>query len=204
MYYCVFCDIIQHDAPARIEYEDDDVIVFHNVLDWADVMLMAVPKQHQMQGELWTSEIMTKVSRAAVEQGVRHCPKGFRLVSNFGHDAMQSQAHAHIHVVDARYLHPYPRRPGAVHYEDDDVVVVRNDVQREPVTLIASARAGLSQRDLWGSDTLPKVARVAAELGERHCPKGYRMLSDFGPAEEHADAEGYVHIIGGTRLGEYA
>ena len=55
MGYCVFCEIIAHREPARIEYEDDDVIVFHNVLNWVPVMLLAVPKQHMLQYELWTS-----------------------------------------------------------------------------------------------------------------------------------------------------
>ncbi len=204
-YYCVFCDIVERKAPARIEYEDDDVIVFHNVLDWADVMLLAVPRVHLYQGELWSSDILAKVSRAAVAMGRQHCRNGFRLVSNFGHHAMQSQAHAHIHVVDGKYLHPYPKAPDAVNYEDDQVVVYHNKVQREPVTLLAQHREPLTQSELWTSDAIASVSRVAAELGDRHCANGFRLMTDFGvgPASS-PDEDGYLHIIGGTFLGEYA
>jgi histidine triad (HIT) family protein len=105
--HCVFCRIIRREEPARIVYEDDDVIVFHNVLGWVPVMLLAVPKQHIMQYELYSSEIMAKVSKAAVEQGDKHCPRGFRVLSNFGPDAMQSQPHAHVHVIGGTFLGEY-------------------------------------------------------------------------------------------------
>ena len=203
-YYCVFCEIVARTSPARIEYEDDDVLVFHNRLDWADVMLLAVPKQHLYQGELWTSDMMARVSRAAVEQGERLCPNGFRLLSNFGHHAMQSQAHGHIHVVDGKYLQAYPKAPADVHFETDDVVVFHNKVHREPVTLLATPRQPLTQRELWRSPVMPKLSRVAAELGERYCENGFRLMSDFGIGQASTDGEGHVHIIGGTYLGEYA
>lgn len=204
-YYCVFCEIVAHTSPARIEYEDDDVMVFHNRLDWADVMLLAVPKQHLYQGELWSSDIMANVARAAVRMGRQLCPNGFRLLSNFGSHAMQSQPHGHVHVVDGKYLHRYPKAPADVHYEDDDVVVFHNKVNREPVTLLATPRAALSQEELWSSDAMPKVSRVAAELGARYCENGFRLMSDFGlGAAATADGEAHVHIIGGTYLGEYA
>ncbi len=106
-YYCVFCEIIAHREPARIVYEDDDVIVFHNVLNWVPVMLLAVPKTHMLQGELWTSDVMAKVSRVAAEAGAQHCPRGFRILSNFGSDAMQSQPHAHVHVIGGTFLGEY-------------------------------------------------------------------------------------------------
>ena len=105
--YCTFCRIIARTEPARIVYEDDDVIVFHNVLGWVPVMLLAVPKQHMAQVELWQSPTMAKVSRVAAEMGVQHCPRGFRILSNFGADAMQSQPHAHVHVIGGTFLGEY-------------------------------------------------------------------------------------------------
>jgi histidine triad (HIT) family protein len=104
---CVFCRIILRREPARIVYEDDDVIVIHNVLGWVPVMLLSLPKQHLMQYELWTSPLMAKVSKAAAEQGEQHCPRGFRLLSNFGPDGMQSQPHAHVHVIGGTFLGEY-------------------------------------------------------------------------------------------------
>ena len=50
---------------------------------------------------------MAKVSAAAAEMGAKHCPRGFRLLSNFGPDAMQSQPHAHVHVIGGTFLGEY-------------------------------------------------------------------------------------------------
>ena len=39
--------------------------------------------------------------------GIQFCPNGYRILSNFGHDAMQSQEHGHVHVLGGMYLGPY-------------------------------------------------------------------------------------------------
>jgi len=106
--YCSFCEIIDGREPADVLYRDDDVVVFRNRLNWVPVMLLAVPRRHLTQGELWTSgESMGQVARAAAEMGSQHCPNGFRLLSNFGFDAMQSQVHGHVHVIGGAYLGEY-------------------------------------------------------------------------------------------------
>lgn len=87
-------------------YEDEEVIVFRNVLRWVPVMLLALPKQHLTQAQLWTTMI-GKVGPIAAELGAQYCPSGFRLLSNFGFDAMQSQEHGHIHVIGGTYLGHY-------------------------------------------------------------------------------------------------
>ncbi len=106
-YYCVFCEIIDGREPARFVHQDEDVVAFHNVLHWVPVMLLVVPRQHMMQGELWTSPLMAKVSAVAAQLGAEHCPRGFRILSNFGTDAMQSQPHAHVHVIGGTFLGEY-------------------------------------------------------------------------------------------------
>ena len=103
--YCVFCEIVAGREPAEILYEDDEVIVFRNRLRWVPLMLLSVPKRHITQAELWSD--LGNVGRLAVVMGEKHCPGGFRLVSNFGRDAMQSQDHAHVHVLGGTFLGEY-------------------------------------------------------------------------------------------------
>lgn len=103
--YCVFCEIIARREPGEILYESDDVIVIRNVLRWVPVMLLAMPKQHMTQSQLW--EDIGEVGRVAAELGRKYCPNGFRLTSNFGWQAMQSQEHAHLHVLGGTYLGEY-------------------------------------------------------------------------------------------------
>ena len=104
-YHCTFCEIIAHREPAEILFEDDDVIVFRNRLRWLPVMLLSVPKKHLTQSELWQG--MGRVGEVAVQMGKEHCPNGFRLLSNFGYEAMQSQEHAHVHVIGGTFLGEY-------------------------------------------------------------------------------------------------
>jgi len=103
--WCTFCRIVTREEPADVLYEDDDVLVFRNRLRWVPVMLLVVPKVHQTQEELWRN--LGHAGKVAVEMGEKHCPNGFRMLSNVGFDAMQSQPHGHIHVIGGTFLGEY-------------------------------------------------------------------------------------------------
>ncbi len=103
--YCIFCDIIARREPGTIRYEDEHVIVIDNVLRWVPIMMLAIPKKHITQEQMWTD--LSALSAIAVEMGKKYCPGGFRLVSNFGRDAMQSQSHAHLHILGGDFLGHY-------------------------------------------------------------------------------------------------
>jgi histidine triad (HIT) family protein len=105
-HYCVFCEIIAGREPATVLFEDDDFIVFRNKLKWVPVMLLVVPKDHLTQTELWSTR-MGRAGEIAAQMGREHCPNGFRALSNWGYDAMQSQEHGHIHVIGGMFLGPY-------------------------------------------------------------------------------------------------
>jgi histidine triad (HIT) family protein len=68
-------------------------------------MMLAMPKRHITQQELWKD--LGKVGEAAARIGEEHCPDGFRLISNTGRDAMQSQHHGHVHIIGSFSLGPY-------------------------------------------------------------------------------------------------
>ena len=104
---CVFCRIVAKEEPATIHFEDDQVIAISNVLNWVPVMLLVMPKEHMTQIQLWEKGPMEKVGQVVVEVGAKFCPNGFRVLSNFGPDAMQSQQHGHVHVIGGVYLGPY-------------------------------------------------------------------------------------------------
>ena len=104
---CVFCEIIAGRSPATVRYQDDEAIVIVNRLTWVPVMLLVMPKQHMTQIELWSSNLMTRLGNIAVDMGCKYAPTGFRLLSNFGHDGMQSQSHGHLHVIGGTFLGPY-------------------------------------------------------------------------------------------------
>ncbi|MEO6042360.1 MAG: HIT family protein [Tepidiformaceae bacterium] len=103
--YCVFCNIVAGREPGTVIYEDDDIVVLKNILRWVPVMLLAMTKRHTTQSELWDD--IAKVGKVAAEIGKQYCPNGFRLLSNFGYDAMQSQEHGHLHIIGGTFLGHY-------------------------------------------------------------------------------------------------
>ena len=82
-------------------------MVITNKLQWVPVMLLAIPKVHMFQEDLWQSPIVPKMGRVLRDLGVQLAPGGFRLLSNFGPNAMQSQEHGHIHLIGGVHLGPY-------------------------------------------------------------------------------------------------
>ncbi len=113
---CVFCDIIAGNRPREIRYENDDFVVFRNALAWAPVMWLVAPRRHMSQCEFWQSPSFLGAARLAVEIGDEDAPNGFRIVSNFGDDAAQSQPHGHLHVLGGADLGLYIDWPGKTHY----------------------------------------------------------------------------------------
>ena len=103
--YCTFCQIAAGQEPADILYETDEVMVFRNRLRWVPIMLLAIPKQHMTQAELWAD--MGEVGAAVTQAAQEHCPGGYRLISNSGYDGMQSQSHAHVHILGGQFLAEY-------------------------------------------------------------------------------------------------
>ncbi len=43
---CIFCKIVDGQIPAKIEYQDEDILVFHDVTPQAPLHLLIIPKQH--------------------------------------------------------------------------------------------------------------------------------------------------------------
>ena len=43
---CIFCKIVDGKIPSRKVYEDDEILVFHDIAPWAPVHLLLIPKRH--------------------------------------------------------------------------------------------------------------------------------------------------------------
>ena len=104
---CVFCRISAGQEPAKYRYLDDDLMVIVNKLTWVPLMLLVMPRKHMSQIQLWSSNLMTRMGDLAVDMGAMYSPNGFRILSNFGRDGMQSQSHGHLHVIGGTHLGPY-------------------------------------------------------------------------------------------------
>ena len=100
---CIFCKIITGEIPGRKIYEDDDVLVFHDIAPVAPVHFMLIPKRHIASLGECTAEdaailgkLMALIPQLAREQGLKD---GFRTVVNTGKVGRQDVYHLHIHVI---------------------------------------------------------------------------------------------------------
>lgn len=100
---CIFCKIIAGQIPARKAYEDEELLVFHDIAPWAPVHVLVIPKQHfttlydvgDAQASL-LGKMLSLAPRLMEQLGVSN---GFRTLINVGPDGMQEVQHLHLHVM---------------------------------------------------------------------------------------------------------
>ena len=109
---CAFCAIAAGTLPRSVRHQDAELVAFRNALDWAPLMYLVAPVVHMSQVEFWRSPLFARAAALAVDLGEADAPGGFRVVSNFGEDAMQSQPHGHLHVLGGAHLGLYMDFPG--------------------------------------------------------------------------------------------
>lgn len=96
---CIFCKIIDGSAQAHIFYQDDQVIVFHDVAPKAPVHLLICPKQHFENFLAAPPEVHQQLSDAVREVSNRLGDRGrdFRIQINNGPGSGQIVFHLHYH-----------------------------------------------------------------------------------------------------------
>ena len=104
----IFQRIIEKEIPAKIAYEDDRCLAFHDVAPQAPVHVLVIPKRPidsiaeiadddaDLIGHLWL------VIRDLAKQ--LKLDSGYRVVVNCGRDAGQSVDHLHFHLLGGRRL----------------------------------------------------------------------------------------------------
>jgi histidine triad (HIT) family protein len=107
---CLFCKIITKKIPAKIIYEDDDILAFHDIKPHAPVHFLIVPKTHiESLNHLHTEHfaVLTRIlilaPQLAAEQGCREGRAGgFKLLVNNGLEGGQEILHLHFHVMGGK------------------------------------------------------------------------------------------------------
>ena len=105
---CVFCRIVQGEAPARIVYQDQEVTAFRDLRPQAPVHILIVPNRHivgvaqvEPQDAALLGRLFVVARRLAEQEGIAN---GYRLVVNSGRLAGQSVFHLHVHLLGGRPL----------------------------------------------------------------------------------------------------
>ncbi len=105
----LFEKIIAREIPAKIVYEDDLVLAFHDIKPQAPTHVLIVPKKpiprlaeadpedHKVLGHL-----LLKAAEVAKQLGLSQ--SGYRLVFNNGPDAGEAVPHLHCHILGGRKM----------------------------------------------------------------------------------------------------
>jgi histidine triad (HIT) family protein len=106
---CIFCRIAAGEIPARIAYQDDQVVAFHDLNPQAPTHVLIIPREHVATvHELSEShgDLLASMMRAAqqIAHGVGADQSGYRLVFNHGANAGQTVFHVHMHLLAGRQL----------------------------------------------------------------------------------------------------
>jgi histidine triad (HIT) family protein len=104
----IFEKIIAREIPAKIAYEDGDVLAFHDVNPQAPVHVLVVPKRliarlnnAKPEDEALLGKLLLAAKKVANELGLTN---GYRVVINNGPDGGESVPHLHVHVLGKRTM----------------------------------------------------------------------------------------------------
>ena len=100
---CVFCKIAAGQIPSRKVFEDDELLVFHDIAPWAPVHVLLIPKEHvptMYELEQRHAPLLGRMlSMAPVLMRELGVTNGFRTLINTGEDGRQEVQHVHMHVM---------------------------------------------------------------------------------------------------------
>jgi histidine triad (HIT) family protein len=104
----IFSKIIDRKIPARIEYEDDRCLAFHDVAPQAPTHVLVIPKKPipsladlEPADEALVGHLVMVATQLAAKLGLG---EGYRLVVNCGRDGGQSVDHLHVHLLAGRAM----------------------------------------------------------------------------------------------------
>ncbi|HEX7441197.1 MAG TPA: histidine triad nucleotide-binding protein [Caldimonas sp.] len=100
---CVFCRIVAGGISSKKVFEDEELLVFHDVAPWAPVHVLLIPKAHiatlydidDSHAALF-GRMLAMAPRLMLQLGVTN---GFRTLINTGADGRQEVQHVHMHVM---------------------------------------------------------------------------------------------------------
>jgi len=104
----IFKRIIDKETPAKIIYEDDHCLAFHDVNPQAPVHVLVIPKKEIASTNQLTEDdagllghIYGVIRKLAKELGLEN---GYRVVTNCGKDGGQTVYHLHFHILGGRQM----------------------------------------------------------------------------------------------------
>ncbi|MCH2155741.1 MAG: histidine triad nucleotide-binding protein [Opitutales bacterium] len=102
----LFQKIADKEIPAKLVYEDDVCIAFHDIAPQAPTHILVVPRKPiprvgaaTVEDQATLGHLLLTAGNVARELGLEN---GFRTVINNGPDAGETVPHLHVHVLGGR------------------------------------------------------------------------------------------------------
>jgi len=101
---CLFCRIIQKEAPSTLIYQDEQATAFLDTHPAGPVHILIVPNKHIASLNELTPEdepLMGRLFGLARDLAAREgiAQGGYRIIANTGRDGGQSIFHLHLHLI---------------------------------------------------------------------------------------------------------
>lgn len=101
---CFFCKIINKKVPAKIVYEDGDILAFKDIHPLAPFHILIIPKKHISEiSEIKDEEqaLMGKIILTAkkIADSLGISKSGYKLLFRVGPDGGQEIPHIHLHLI---------------------------------------------------------------------------------------------------------
>ena len=114
----IFARILRGEIPARVVYEDEHALAFHDIAPQAAVHILVIPKGAYVSWDDFAAHapdaaiagFVRAVGRVAREQGL--VGPGYRLLVNTGAHGGQEVPHLHVHLFGGEPLGPMLARGG--------------------------------------------------------------------------------------------
>ena len=105
---CLFCKIVNEEIPAKVVFENAEILAFHDVNPQAPTHILIIPKRHiptlddtDTKDEQLLGQMILAAKKIAQEQGLED---GYRLVLNINSGGGQEVYHIHLHVLGGRQM----------------------------------------------------------------------------------------------------
>lgn len=105
----LFEKIATREIAAKIVYEDDLVLAFHDINPQAPTHVLIVPKkpivrigEADAEDQAVLGHLLLKAAEVARALGI--ASTGYRLVVNNGRDAGEAVPHLHVHILGGRKM----------------------------------------------------------------------------------------------------
>lgn len=107
---CIFCKIAKKEVPAKIVFEDQDVIAFHDLDPKAPHHVLIIPHKHiatlndaSDADEKLLGHLFLTAKQIANKLGIAQ--EGYRTLLNCNRAGGQAVYHIHLHLLGGRTMH---------------------------------------------------------------------------------------------------